>query len=111
MGSAAEEATPLLRRALRSRKFAVRFAAARALADIGGPSEEALPVYREALERGGEDAWQAAALLGELGPRARGAVPALKLALRDRRYRLRRRAEEALRSISPEETRLRKADR
>ncbi len=99
MGPVAKEAGPVLEGALKDEDEAVRCAAAWALAKLGLPNK-GLPVLIAGLE--GESAWLrgwVARRLGEVGPPAKAAIPALTKALKDQSKDVRKAAAEALKKI------------
>lgn len=96
---AAKEVAPALERALKDEDKFVRCAAGAALAKLGLPGK-GLPVLIGAME----DILPypravAARMLGEVGPPAKAAIPALKQALKDGPWRVRKAAAEALEKI------------
>jgi HEAT repeat protein len=107
LGSAGPEArgaVPALRKALKDESPAVRLNAAAALWRVTGDGKSALPVLVAALKR--EEPLplrvQAARKLGEVGPAAKAAVPALLEAWRDPDTSAQNFAAIALKAIDPE---------
>jgi HEAT repeat protein len=85
LGMTARAAVPALRRALRDPSVMVRIHAAEALYKIAGDVETAVPVLIEVLKSSPVGAFarrQAAEKLGDMGPTAKAALPALR-ALRE----------------------------
>jgi HEAT repeat protein len=77
MGPAARSALPLVSPFLKDPKAEVRVSAAHAVWCISGTSGDALPILLAGLNSK-EDVWIAAHALGELGPEAKAALPALR---------------------------------
>jgi HEAT repeat protein len=106
MGPAARPAVPALLRTLQADDVWLRFEAASALPridpDVGAAA--AVPVLAGLLDPRLEVSFRSkvVAVLGRLGPRARGAVPQLTLALEDERCSIRDAAAEALGNIGPD---------
>ncbi len=99
-GAAAKGAVPALQKALADARKEVRYAAFGALGRLG---PEAVSTLTEALGNG-DDAWArkyAARALGNLGPKATAAVPALAKALSDKDAEVRREAAWSLGLIGP----------
>lgn len=76
IGGVARPAAPALGERLKDPEVAVRVAAAKALWQLEHRAEAVVPVLAEALEDP-TVRWQASFVLGEIGPDAAGAVPAL----------------------------------
>lgn len=99
IGAQAKEAIPLLRQALDDRDEGVRQTAAEALVKLGVPGR-AVPVLIASLE---DKHWcnrrWAAKILGDVGPPAKAAIPALRKALKDEHAEVREAATEALKKI------------
>jgi HEAT repeat protein len=99
IGPAAKDAIPALTKALKDKNPDVRSAAGASLAKLGLP-DKGLPVLIAVLE-GPE--WyyrkRVAIMLGEVGPPAKAAIPALKQALKDRHREVGWAAAEALKKI------------
>ena len=76
LGGFAVPAVPVIREALAQRRIAARVASARTWWQATGDSAAALPTLIEQLTTL-EEAEAAAAVLGEIGPPAKAAVPAL----------------------------------
>ena len=89
---------PALFRALKDKKKYVRQMAAYALAEmLGAKAEAAIPVLKNGLKA--RDPFMAADALGEIGPKAASAVPALTKLLKHKNSKVRRAAAEALTKI------------
>jgi HEAT repeat protein len=110
IGPPAKAALPALRTALRDKNGEMRARAAIALWRIDGNSKEAMPVFVATLKRRKGDrpddsnAWaarQVVRALGEMGPRAKKAVPALLPLLKDKNEGLRWWTRQALKKIDP----------
>jgi HEAT repeat protein len=103
VGPAAKAAAPALREALRDPQPLARVSAATALWRVAGDAEAALPVLREALHKGNPQyaRQQALLTLGDMGPAAKAAAPAVRDAGTDPDPYLRRSAAAALRKIDP----------
>ncbi|MFF4173344.1 HEAT repeat domain-containing protein [Streptomyces sp. NPDC001744] len=103
-GPAAREAVPELREFLDDGSAAVAAAAARALWAAGGSPAEVLPVLERWLRPGlpGADWCAAARVLGEIGPAAAPAAPALRPGLASRDLWVRVRGAAALWRVSGE---------
>jgi HEAT repeat protein len=102
VGPEARVAIPSIREALRDEELAVRVEAAVALWKVGGEVEGPLRVLLGALDSisSTERVLEA---LGDMGPKARAAVPALLRLIREGRHEAERmRAARALKSIAPE---------
>jgi len=100
LGAIGSEAVPVLVQALADEDERVRWAAARALEDMGPQAVEAIPALIQALRDGDEDvSWAAASALGDIGPEA---IPVLIEALGERDTNVRRGAILALGWIGPE---------
>jgi HEAT repeat protein len=98
MGPDAIKAAPALRQALHDEHATVRLAAAEALSGMSGQPDEALVTVLLQLMDGAEDPalWNGSTLrhgaircLGRIGPAAKTAAPALRLALEDDRPHIR----------------------
>ncbi len=97
IGPGAKAAVPALEEALKDEH--ARFYAAEALAKLGLP-DKALPVLIALLEHESPSFRKAAAkTLGEIGPPAKAAVPALREALKDKTHYVRKAAAAALKKI------------
>ncbi len=83
-GRGAGNALPLLTKKLRDRDTGVRVAAARSLWLIDDEVDQVVPVLIDALNDRSVG-WQAPFVLGEIGPQASGAIPALVEALKRER--------------------------
>jgi HEAT repeat protein len=100
------EALPVLREALADRDAGVRVEVAEALWKINKEVKDSLPVLVAVVELGVKDdsqsgpAAQAARLLGEMGPSARSAAPALRSALASRSGGLRISSAQSLWKVS-----------
>jgi len=108
MGSKAHDAIPVLAEAISDPDPAVRLAAAEALWRIEKRPERVLPILIAAVQsrqKNADPRW-AVYLVGEIGPQARKAVPALAQALSDPDLELRCRAAEALWEIEARPERL-----
>jgi tetratricopeptide (TPR) repeat protein len=82
LGEAAKPALAPLKQALLDRDLGVRVQAARAVWLIDRQTEVTIPIFTEALTADDEvHRWMAADCLGEIGPRAAAAVPAIRSAL------------------------------
>jgi HEAT repeat protein len=102
IGRSAQPAIPALRRVVKSKKYDywVRVAAAKALLNIDPHPTDLVASLLEVLrDQTDENRWFAADVLGELGPDARSAVPALKEALDSDSYTLRESAAKALQKL------------
>ena len=93
IGAPAKHAVPALVDALRGMSVQQ---VSRTLIGIGGP---AVPALTDSLQNGGALRVEVCRILGEIGPAAGGAVPQLRVALRDRKPEVRWRAAEALGKI------------
>jgi HEAT repeat protein len=111
IGPAAKAALPDLRRALKDEKMNTRVSAAVALWWLEGKAKEPLPVLIEALQGRGKKGCEPVesgtiklitTTLGEMGPKAREAIPLLMPLLKDREWSIRRAAADALKKIDPE---------
>jgi HEAT repeat protein len=102
IGPAAREAAPLLMQILKGPMPYERQAAAFALGRIGD-ARAVGPLQGLLTEADWSGRWIAARALGDLGPSAKEAIPALEMLLSDREERVRLIAAEALKKIKGEE--------
>lgn len=101
LGDFAQPAVPAIQRALDKHRIAALVPAARSLWQLTHDASRTVPVLIEALDDPNAVA-DAAQMLGELGPAATAAVPALRQATSSADPELRDAAQEALRRITPE---------
>ncbi len=105
-GPAAQEAAPVLRAALTNEHASVRLSAARALWRIDAEREEVLPLLARWLQTGGVfTKAHTAEILAEMGPPAKGSLPALRSLLDDKSENVRRAAAAAVEQIGNGNTR------
>jgi HEAT repeat protein len=102
LGDFAQPAVPTLRKILDNRRIAARVATARALWGLTHDADATVPVLIEALEDPNA-AIPAAEFLGEIGPAAEKAVPALSVAFVKGEPELREAAMKAVEKITPKE--------
>ncbi len=102
LGAAAKPAIPAMTEALKDTDVDVRFAAAEALVKLGVPGR-VVPALIALLEdkRWYNRRW-AAEILGDVGPPAKAATPALTKVLKDESEDVRKAAAEALKKIQPD---------
>lgn len=102
IGPPAKAAIPALSKVLRAKEndWLLDFAID-AFAKIGVEDKEVLPILIQALEPGNECHSSAAKALGEIGPAAKQAVPALLKLLSDKDPAVRKTVGEALKKIDP----------
>jgi len=84
LGPEAEEAIPALIRALDDTHYEVRRESANAMEKIGSSSNELIPVFiltNKLESKGWSEALQAAKEIGDIGPTAKDAIPALVMIL------------------------------
>ncbi len=99
-GPAGQEAAPALRAALTNEYASVRLSAARALWRVDSEPEEVLPLLEKWLQTGGAyTKVRTAEILMEMGPAAKGSLPALHSLLNDKSENVRRAAAEAVEQI------------
>jgi HEAT repeat protein len=100
-GPAAQEAAPVLRAALTNEYASVRLSAARALWRMDAEPKEVLPLLEMWLQTGGAfTKAHTAEILAEMGPAAKGSLPALRSLLDDKSENVRRAAAEAVEQIA-----------
>jgi len=103
LGPQARAALPALAAATHDESFGVRAVAVQALVSVGGGDTGSVTALTEAM-RGSTDGdyrWKAARALGQIGPAAVAAAPALVQALSDDNGHVRREAAIALGKIGP----------
>ncbi len=99
-GPAGQEAAPVLKAALTNEYASIRLSAARALWRIDLEPEEVLPLLEKWLQTGGAyTKAHTAEILMEMGPAAKGSLPALHSLLNDKSENVRRAAAEAVEQI------------